>query len=594
MSTPIQPSEPKNVQWEHVVGPINNKRKKAHLQAITLALGIDDNGKVLELVDRINRHIKEHHAHLSIDPRFQKLFVYRPDTVSSTKADSKETGKTSADRTAEDLAEQQKAAQEPTGAHKKLLDLGVSTDPPAQFERLDAHPSITVGPQESHNAVDFCSSLSHSSDGDLPSPRPTTPTNEVNNMEDPEELMMKTVTPVRMQHGIDKSVVVAFHDYHNHGKPAHEVWLPDDHGVPVICERQGDEAVFTTRLSDLLPVAIEHDTPVKSKGGRLYRAGFTASGSRISLGSLDTILLAAKSKRVEDIPKTLRLSKVNKYALREKEADDVLVCDIYLDSSSSQDIMAPAVVSKLNVDDIDGNNNESAFDWDDTGDKASGERATTPTATDHHSAPMAEESFSEFLRGFLGAEKANNKKAKTVGDILRRHLRLVAAIEKLEKADWARSTGGYQVPNDHRSRFAGQRFTKAEVHEAMQVKHSQANSDASLFKTRELMKLSEVQAWFNEPEGKYKKRFDLMSLKEFQEYKATALSKEKRKKVKKDSGKGKKSKGDDHGRDGESSKGKKRAERESSVSETEREEHTKKKSRHISINSDTIDSDISE
>lgn len=72
------------------------------------------------------------------------------------------------------------------------------------------------------------------------------------------------------------------------------------------------------------------------KGGRLYRAGFTASGSRISLGSLDTILLAAKSKRVEDIPKTLRLSKVNKYALREKEADDVLVCDIYLDSSSSQ------------------------------------------------------------------------------------------------------------------------------------------------------------------------------------------------------------------------------------------------------------------
>lgn len=272
--------------------------------------------------------------------------------------------------------------------------------------------------------------------------------------------------------------------------------------------------------------------------------------------------------------------------------------------------MAPAVVSKLNVDDIDGNNNESAFDWDDTGDKASGERATTPTATDHHSAPMAEESFSEFLRGFLGAEKANNKKAKTVGDILRRHLRLVAAIEKLEKADWARSTGGYQVPNgefslslhisgsdgnlDHRSRFAGQRFTKAEVHEAMQVKHLQANSDASLFKTRELMKLSEVQAWFNEPEGKYKKRFDLMSLKEFQEYKATALSKEKRKKVKKDSGKGKKSKGDDHGRDGESSKGKKRAERESSVSETEREEHTKKKSRHISINSDTIDSDISE
>lgn len=64
---------------------------------------------------------------------------------------------------------------------------------------------------------------------------------------------------------LSESVVVAFHDYHNHDKPAHEVWLPDDHGVPVICERQGDEAVFTTRLSDLLPVAIEHDTPVKSK-----------------------------------------------------------------------------------------------------------------------------------------------------------------------------------------------------------------------------------------------------------------------------------------------------------------------------------------
>jgi hypothetical protein len=85
-------------------GPINNTRRKADLIDIINALGIKENtGTIKELIPRIQKHLNEHQE-LAIDSRFQKLFVYRASAVQSTKAESKETGKNSADKSAEDAA----------------------------------------------------------------------------------------------------------------------------------------------------------------------------------------------------------------------------------------------------------------------------------------------------------------------------------------------------------------------------------------------------------------------------------------------------------------------------------------------------------
>jgi hypothetical protein len=138
------------------VGPINNTRWKADLIDLVNALGIKENtGTIKELVHWIKTYLKEHQEPIASDPRFQKLFVYCTLAVQSTKAESKEMGRTVLIRRLKILQRKWRALLLRPGkwynylnplrywwqnhiysANKKLLDLKVTTDPPPQFERL--------------------------------------------------------------------------------------------------------------------------------------------------------------------------------------------------------------------------------------------------------------------------------------------------------------------------------------------------------------------------------------------------------------------------------------------------------------------------
>jgi hypothetical protein len=100
---------------KELTGPINSSRKKQDLVDIAEALGMKNtSGTIKELVPRIQGYLKEHQE-LSSEAKFQRLFMYRPAAASRTKGDRKETGKTSADKTVEDVIENAKPVDPVTG-----------------------------------------------------------------------------------------------------------------------------------------------------------------------------------------------------------------------------------------------------------------------------------------------------------------------------------------------------------------------------------------------------------------------------------------------------------------------------------------------
>jgi hypothetical protein len=94
------------------VGPISKARRKADLVDIANGLGIENTGTILELVPRIREYLQAHQE-LSVDPKFQKLFMYWPGAAGSRESESK--GKNSADKVAEDAAENVKPSVPATG-----------------------------------------------------------------------------------------------------------------------------------------------------------------------------------------------------------------------------------------------------------------------------------------------------------------------------------------------------------------------------------------------------------------------------------------------------------------------------------------------
>jgi hypothetical protein len=108
----------------HVKGPVTKSRRKDDLKAIALALGLSDVGIIPELVERINSYLASN-PELAADPRFQGLFSYRNAALETSR--KKENPKTSADKEAEDLFEQQKQVSTATGYYLefKIFELFV-------------------------------------------------------------------------------------------------------------------------------------------------------------------------------------------------------------------------------------------------------------------------------------------------------------------------------------------------------------------------------------------------------------------------------------------------------------------------------------
>lgn len=127
-------------------GPVNSRKKKSEFQDIASALSLQDTGTVKDLVSSIQQHLMAH-PELSDQSRFQGLFSYRPDSIPPKKQ--------AQIKAAEDASEEAKIGKVPTGylriylvcvyaltipllfsAHKTLLDMEVTVDPPEQFTPL--------------------------------------------------------------------------------------------------------------------------------------------------------------------------------------------------------------------------------------------------------------------------------------------------------------------------------------------------------------------------------------------------------------------------------------------------------------------------
>ncbi|KAJ7029185.1 hypothetical protein C8F04DRAFT_1265243 [Mycena alexandri] len=64
-------------------------------------------------------------------------------------------------------------------------------------------------------------------------------------------------------------VQVNFLDEHNHGVTLRQVVMDD---FPVVISTSNDGTKkYSASLSDLLPAAIKNDSPIKERGGRMYR-----------------------------------------------------------------------------------------------------------------------------------------------------------------------------------------------------------------------------------------------------------------------------------------------------------------------------------
>jgi hypothetical protein len=98
-------------------GPLS-KSRKADLEAIADALQVSKEGTKPILVTRIQDHFKGH-PELAADPLFQNLFVYR--SASSGSSGNAQGKKTSADKAAEDIVEENKKDIAATGYTQMLF-----------------------------------------------------------------------------------------------------------------------------------------------------------------------------------------------------------------------------------------------------------------------------------------------------------------------------------------------------------------------------------------------------------------------------------------------------------------------------------------
>ncbi|KAJ7688175.1 hypothetical protein B0H17DRAFT_1203179 [Mycena rosella] len=128
----------------------------SELRSIATAMGLDPKFNKAPLLTAIQKHMKAH-PEIVDDPRFLPLFAHRSRPTSG--------GKNSAGKTAEEAVEASKPSKATTGANKTLLELGLKSDPPAQFGKLFSggqKPEKTVDPQTDSDTSDTESPLAPS------------------------------------------------------------------------------------------------------------------------------------------------------------------------------------------------------------------------------------------------------------------------------------------------------------------------------------------------------------------------------------------------------------------------------------------------
>ncbi|KAJ7261029.1 hypothetical protein C8J57DRAFT_1635552 [Mycena rebaudengoi] len=120
------------------------KLKKVQLKAICNALDINDKGNKEVLIPRIDQKlfgISGDSTNFAEDPRFKNLYLHRQEHPAKPKKGSQT--RSSATKTAEDLADQANPSKALSGVNLKLQEQKATTDPPGSFKCLGLQGKIS-------------------------------------------------------------------------------------------------------------------------------------------------------------------------------------------------------------------------------------------------------------------------------------------------------------------------------------------------------------------------------------------------------------------------------------------------------------------
>ncbi|KAJ7240227.1 hypothetical protein C8J57DRAFT_1478224 [Mycena rebaudengoi] len=409
-------------------GLVNGNRRKDELPAIAEAMGLSADGQRGALAERILAHMTANTAICGAAP------------------------KKSSHKTAEDALEAAKTPDAATGENKKLQDLKVTTDPPPGFASLGATTKPDIAPtNKALSPLTDASSVEPDGDAKGPTDYP----DDAHDKPEGKALQGETMAVLLN--------VLSLRD------PPQEVYIPE---VPVQTQALNGSIVHQTRLTQLLPAAIENHSPMKVKGGRFSRPG---------LHDPDAIMGAGT---------------VAQHFNRD-------TCSIMYDPDTEM-TGKDAVVQPPGPTGLTGSGSDKPLE-------IARERARVKAENDPRNDEAKMREFHDFLLQHANVDLDNYSRGpvENMRDALIHHLEYTKVIGKFKP--WLKTKKRYTVPTNS-SQFPGYSFLKSDITSALGLKSSTTNGNSTLFKNKHLVLSKKAKEWVATEGKEHSLDFDGMAI----------------------------------------------------------------------------------
>ncbi|KAJ6477755.1 hypothetical protein C8R45DRAFT_1216629 [Mycena sanguinolenta] len=263
------------------------------------ALVLSDRPLKTKLVEEIRSIALEMQLAIAKDPRWEPLLAHR--------SHPKVGAKTSAEKAVEEAVEAAKPQLPVTGAHRTLLAENVKTDPPGQYKKLPSIPgskekALSVSDSDS-DSESTPASLGHQSAPQTPETKP----------------LVLNATGIQEKSTL---IQVNFFNERNFAAAPRQVYV--EHPVRIVMGDDG-QPKYLAQLSRLIPAAVEQDSPIKDRGGRLYRPNIRDDSTQhLHIGTIDAVVAGTSQ--------ALRPTAVNDYVMHDAGAG--LACDLFWDEGT--------------------------------------------------------------------------------------------------------------------------------------------------------------------------------------------------------------------------------------------------------------------
>ncbi|KAK6981073.1 hypothetical protein R3P38DRAFT_3465367, partial [Favolaschia claudopus] len=488
-------------------GPINNL-SKPQLFSVAKELGMALPAKDTDIVVKVLKStIQSALAKIPNDTRFHKFTVHRPATTGGAAL------KNSAHKDKQDrIAANEKPDVVPSGAHKKLLQSGVKSDPSPRYNHLkdpDAPPGDGLKSGE-ENDDDSSLLTPVTSDVEEVQPKKHHPIKPAS------KVITTTVsfyTPLGPnEDGAGLPIAVEFQ-----GIQGRKVWV-DTAGLQLV--KGGDAGIYVS-LRALIPKALSQLSPSKDPAFPLRKLYILSDSSSTSLGTIDD-----HTSPDGKIPAFLELPQADYYRL-ERQINHFLCCIIWKDGDVSPTIHSEPPSTSIRPQDKPW---EMAKERPKTSQKrVKGKKRFIPGQADDSDSEdwpdnQTDTGFLSYLNKVAGGRPNGYKKSlDTMGERLERWNDKERAVKLCDE----KFTPGnpYRIGADVKDdpveayrQYARRPFTKKNLYTALGVGTSTISSDKSFIEHKDLPYDPLAVRWVQgDPtlDATTKAKFDSMSSKEW-------------------------------------------------------------------------------